>query len=1067
VAAEALLRPTMSQRPASADPSRAAEGHAPFYASDIDDHPGKTPVRESAIMRMPKTPWPSMNCLALLLALSLLYGCSAVSKGNSPSSRSSLIVVTPATAQIRAGDTQQFVVTFSGLPVPPDCADNAGQNRRDEFQDEGTQPARPCASNVGGTNPDVTWSVNRVPGGNASVGTIDATGLYRAPATLPNPNSLRVTATSAAVPPISATAPLTLYNPIPVVTSVSPSTVPVGSFTLTLNGSKFAKGAQVLFAGGALQTTFVSTTQLTAKGTATRAQLGTFPISVRNPDPGSVSSTAADPVTVTQLGDGQSTEQLAVSPASMRFGNMTVGNGQSQTGTLTAGDSSVTVSSASWDGTGFSLSGISFPLTIPAKQKASFTVTFTPQIAGIVLGTISFLSSATNSPTNEQLAGSGVQPTQNSVSLSWNSDASAVQGYYVYRGKQTGGPYTKISSLQSGTTYTDSTATPGQTYYYVVTARGTSSAESSYSNEVQVGDSHVAAGTAQATTYYVANDGNNANVGTDSGHPFAFSPGMVGCNSTCAGVRLAAGDSVLFNRGDTWRDTLTTSMSGVSGNPLNYGAYGTGANPIINGSTMLTFWTTESQGSFNAYYSTSMRSKSGSVLIDASSRLTSNAVSKASLMPGQWFWDSGNSRTYVRLVADSSPESHTVEGTTRSFAIHNTKNWLTFSNISTYGTSNVGHYENSSTHTVLTSVSGAWNDTAGILLRSAFLVCNSCTGSNNSVYGISIDDISTGAHDIILNNPEVQFNGNSGIQITGTVNVTINGGDGSFNGTASVEGDGISITSISGVNATNIAINNVNAHDNLGNGLSAFGDETPSGAVNVTVTGGTWCHNLRGLNPASGLRFDQNTNHSTIQYAVACNNESGGIVNEVGAHDNKMLYNIVYGNNDGLAHTNGTGVNNVWYGNVSYANARYGYTHAGNAPAAATVKNNILMSNGMAGYDTDGSGGADTVDYNVVFGNSTSNYSGISKPTHDINSDPLFVNAAGKDFRIRAGSPAIGTGANLGSPYNLGLNPSTTFPYETLVQKSGGPGWEIGAFIYVPGNAAPIAAPTGLAAVVD
>jgi hypothetical protein len=267
------------------------------------------------MMKMPKPPWRSMNCFMLLLALSLLNGCGAASKGSSPSAQSSnqscSVIVTPATAQIRAGYMQQFSVTVSGLP------------------------------------PDVTWSVNSVPGGNATVGTIDTKGLYRAPATLPNPNSVKVTATSTADAFNLANAPLTLYNPIPVVTSVSPNTVSVGSFTLTIKGSKFAKGAQVLFAGGALQTTFVSRTQLTATGTATRAQLGTFPISVKNPDPRSVSSTTADPVTVTPSGDGPSTGQLAVSPASVSFGNMTVGNSQSQTGTLTAGNSSVTVSSAS------------------------------------------------------------------------------------------------------------------------------------------------------------------------------------------------------------------------------------------------------------------------------------------------------------------------------------------------------------------------------------------------------------------------------------------------------------------------------------------------------------------------------------------------------------------------------------------------------------------------------------------------------------------------------------------------------------------------------------------------
>jgi len=110
--------------------------------------------------------------------------------------------------------------------------------------------------------------------------------------------------------------------------------------------------------------------------------------------------------------------------------------------------------------------------------------------------------------------------------------------------------------------------------------------------------SHLAVGPAQATTYYVANAGNNANAGTDSGHPFAFSPGMVGCDSACAGVTLAAGDSVLFNRGDRWRDTLTPTKSGVAGNPINFGAYGTGANPIISGSDQLFSWAAEG----NAYY---------------------------------------------------------------------------------------------------------------------------------------------------------------------------------------------------------------------------------------------------------------------------------------------------------------------------------------------------------------------------------------------------------------------------------------------------------------------------------
>jgi hypothetical protein len=106
--------------------------------------------------------------------------------------------------------------------------------------------------------------------------------------------------------------------------------------------------------------------------------------------------------------------------------------------------------------------------------------------------------------------------------------------------------------------------------------------------------SHLAVGTAQATTYYVANAGNNANTATDSGHPFASSPGMAGCSSICAVVTLLPGDSVLFNRGDVWRDTLEINFSGTAGHLITYGAYGTGpSNPTITGSDVMSGFSNE------------------------------------------------------------------------------------------------------------------------------------------------------------------------------------------------------------------------------------------------------------------------------------------------------------------------------------------------------------------------------------------------------------------------------------------------------------------------------------------
>jgi fibronectin type 3 domain-containing protein len=55
----------------------------------------------------------------------------------------------------------------------------------------------------------------------------------------------------------------------------------------------------------------------------------------------------------------------------------------------------------------------------------------------------------------------------------------------VYRSTQSGTGYTKItSSLDTAESYTDTTVTGGQTYYYVVTSVSTSGVESAYSAQV-------------------------------------------------------------------------------------------------------------------------------------------------------------------------------------------------------------------------------------------------------------------------------------------------------------------------------------------------------------------------------------------------------------------------------------------------------------------------------------------------------------------------------------------------------------------------------------------------------
>jgi hypothetical protein len=182
----------------------------------------------------------------------------------------------------------------------------------------GDPPKQFAATVTGSSNTTVSWSVNGVAGGSAANGTIDSTGFYRAPSNVPSSNAVTITASSAADANLTGTSNVTLWNPVPVLSSVSPTNIPVGGFMLTANGSSFVSGAQISFGGTMLSTTFVSATKLTASGTASSA--GTVAVVVTNPDPGSSASTT---VNVQVMGSG------APPPA---CGAMSLGQGASLNG---------------------------------------------------------------------------------------------------------------------------------------------------------------------------------------------------------------------------------------------------------------------------------------------------------------------------------------------------------------------------------------------------------------------------------------------------------------------------------------------------------------------------------------------------------------------------------------------------------------------------------------------------------------------------------------------------------------------------------------------------------------
>jgi hypothetical protein len=287
--------------------------------------------------------------------------------------------------------------------------------------------------------------------------------------------------------------PLSGTGVTPGTLSANPTSLSFGSVQV---GNSSSKSETVTNTGGSTVTisqanvpvAVFSVSGLTLPTTLSSNQSVTFTVTFAPTGAGSangtvsiVSNASNSPLSIALSGTGTAPGQLAVSPATLSFGNVVVGSSSSLNGTLNATGAAVTISSDSIPNE-FTLSGISLPVTVAAGSSASFTVTFTPKSSGAASGSLSFTSNATNSPAVQSLSGSGTPPPQHSVDLTWNSSTNAV-GYNVYRGTASGGPYLIVNSLDASTAFTDNNVTAGQTYYYVVTAVDGSSNESGYSNQ--------------------------------------------------------------------------------------------------------------------------------------------------------------------------------------------------------------------------------------------------------------------------------------------------------------------------------------------------------------------------------------------------------------------------------------------------------------------------------------------------------------------------------------------------------------------------------------------------------
>jgi len=223
--------------------------------------------------------------------------------------------------------------------------------------------------------------------------------------------------------------------------SLSGSTVNFGSVTVetskTLTATATNNGtAAVTVTSAVSSASQFSLTQPALPLTVAVGQNVTLSISFTPSASGSVtgnltiSSDASDsPVTVSLSGNGVTGSPGTLTPtqSSLDFGSVLVGNNQSLSETVAnSGSSSLTITQASPTGAGFSINGLSLPLTLaPGQSSPNFNVVFAPQSTGAVNGNLAISSDASNPTLNIALSGSGVTsitpaaltPTQPSLSF--------------------------------------------------------------------------------------------------------------------------------------------------------------------------------------------------------------------------------------------------------------------------------------------------------------------------------------------------------------------------------------------------------------------------------------------------------------------------------------------------------------------------------------------------------------------------------------------------------------------------------------------------------------------------
>jgi serine protease len=228
------------------------------------------------------------------------------------------VTVTPTAATTTAPATAGPSACLAAISVPSPVAVSVAPGSANVQTGTGTQSF--TATVTGTLNTAVTWQVNGVTGGNATVGTISTSGLYSAPTVVPSPATVTVTAVSAADTTKSGTAQAMVTSPVAVAVAPTSANVLMGTgtqaFTATVtNTSNLAVTWQVNGVTGGNATV----------GTISTAGVYSAPATV--PSPATVTIAAVSNADASRSGAAQVTVTSSMSTGSGATGGGKSGGG--------------------------------------------------------------------------------------------------------------------------------------------------------------------------------------------------------------------------------------------------------------------------------------------------------------------------------------------------------------------------------------------------------------------------------------------------------------------------------------------------------------------------------------------------------------------------------------------------------------------------------------------------------------------------------------------------------------------------------------------------------------------